>query len=231
MLLARSLTTLDCISAGRLDVGLGLGWSIDEYEAAGVANGTCGAARGDARRARRGLGSRPGGDTASARQHRGVRIVLKPVQGPPPLFLSVYTPAGLDRVARRADGWNPAGLPVDALEPMWRVGARPRPRPRARSRGASSSWSGPTSRSPTVALGATARLPRHVDQVADDLDATRAVGADEVVLGLLDDSVRDPRRLLDVYGAAHDRGLAAAHRPDGPRRAGGGARPADPVRA
>src|SRR5438270_447593 len=32
-LLARSLTTLDRISAGRLTVGLGLGWSADEYAA------------------------------------------------------------------------------------------------------------------------------------------------------------------------------------------------------
>ena len=36
VLLARALTTLDHISAGRLTVGLGLGWSVDEYEAVGV---------------------------------------------------------------------------------------------------------------------------------------------------------------------------------------------------
>jgi alkanesulfonate monooxygenase SsuD/methylene tetrahydromethanopterin reductase-like flavin-dependent oxidoreductase (luciferase family) len=36
VLLARRLTTLDVLSNGRLRVGLGLGWSPDEYEAAGV---------------------------------------------------------------------------------------------------------------------------------------------------------------------------------------------------
>src|ERR1700734_3286501 len=36
ILLARSLTTLDIISKGRVTIGLGLGWSIDEYEACGV---------------------------------------------------------------------------------------------------------------------------------------------------------------------------------------------------
>ena len=36
VLLARTLTTIDVLSRGRLDVGLGLGWSRDEYEAAGV---------------------------------------------------------------------------------------------------------------------------------------------------------------------------------------------------
>jgi alkanesulfonate monooxygenase SsuD/methylene tetrahydromethanopterin reductase-like flavin-dependent oxidoreductase (luciferase family) len=34
--LARALTSLDLLSEGRLTVGLGTGWSIDEYEAAGA---------------------------------------------------------------------------------------------------------------------------------------------------------------------------------------------------
>jgi probable F420-dependent oxidoreductase len=37
VLLARQLTTLDIFSGGRLKVGLGIGWSPDEYEAAGAA--------------------------------------------------------------------------------------------------------------------------------------------------------------------------------------------------
>ncbi|MER6876309.1 LLM class flavin-dependent oxidoreductase, partial [Amycolatopsis sp. NPDC000673] len=36
VLLARSLTSLDLLSGGRLDVGLGLSWLRDEYTAAGV---------------------------------------------------------------------------------------------------------------------------------------------------------------------------------------------------
>ncbi len=34
--LAKSLTSLDIVSAGRLDAGLGIGWSPDEYEATGT---------------------------------------------------------------------------------------------------------------------------------------------------------------------------------------------------
>ena len=37
VLLARRLTTLDILSAGRLRIGFGIGWSPDEYGAAGVA--------------------------------------------------------------------------------------------------------------------------------------------------------------------------------------------------
>ena len=36
VLLARTLTTIDVLSRGRLEVGLGLGWSRDEYTATGV---------------------------------------------------------------------------------------------------------------------------------------------------------------------------------------------------
>ena len=36
MVLAKQLATLDIVSDGRLDVGVSLGWSQDEYEACGV---------------------------------------------------------------------------------------------------------------------------------------------------------------------------------------------------
>ena len=45
VVLAKQLATLDVLSRGRLDVGLGLGWSMDEYEAVGVPyRGAAGAA-------------------------------------------------------------------------------------------------------------------------------------------------------------------------------------------
>jgi alkanesulfonate monooxygenase SsuD/methylene tetrahydromethanopterin reductase-like flavin-dependent oxidoreductase (luciferase family) len=36
VMLAKQLATLDLVSGGRLDVGLGLGWSKDEFDAVGV---------------------------------------------------------------------------------------------------------------------------------------------------------------------------------------------------
>jgi alkanesulfonate monooxygenase SsuD/methylene tetrahydromethanopterin reductase-like flavin-dependent oxidoreductase (luciferase family) len=44
----------------------------------------------------------------------------KPVQRPrPPILLGAHSDAGLERIARRADGWLPFGLPLDDIERRW----------------------------------------------------------------------------------------------------------------
>jgi probable F420-dependent oxidoreductase len=120
-LLARSLATLDRVSNGRLTVGLGLGWSIDEYDAAGVPIGRLGTRIEEIL------------DVVSTLWHDGIveietsreliapsTVGVKPAQSSgPPILLATFNPAGLERVARRADGWLPAGLPLDAIAPMW----------------------------------------------------------------------------------------------------------------
>lgn len=42
MLLARQVASLDVLSAGRARLGLGVGWSPDEYEAVGTSFGNRG---------------------------------------------------------------------------------------------------------------------------------------------------------------------------------------------
>jgi alkanesulfonate monooxygenase SsuD/methylene tetrahydromethanopterin reductase-like flavin-dependent oxidoreductase (luciferase family) len=42
------------------------------------------------------------------------------VQKPhPPIFLAAYTPPAMKRVATLADGWNPAGVPIDGMAHMF----------------------------------------------------------------------------------------------------------------
>jgi probable F420-dependent oxidoreductase len=185
-LLARSLSSLDVLSDGRLTVGLGLGWSLDEYEAVGVPQRELG------RRLEEALDvlSVVWGADPVAYEGRDLHIAPalmgpKPVQRPrPPVLLAAYSPDGLDRVARRADGWNPAGLPVEMLAPMWTT-------VRALAAG--------HGRDPDdleLVVRANIRLTARpvegerpsyhgtLDQVAVDLDATRAAGAHEVILRL-----------------------------------------------
>jgi probable F420-dependent oxidoreductase len=202
VLLARSLTTLDHISGGRLDVGLGVGWSKDEYEAAGVTQRHVGARLDETLDV---LEAAWGPDPV---HHTGAHIRIapshigpKPVQsGGPPVLLAAFTPAGLDRVARRADGWNPSGLPVAAIGPMWRAvldlsagHGRDPDRMRLVVRANIDLTERPAGPDRSSYVGT-------IDQVAADLQATAAAGADEVILGCFGDP-GDVNAMLDTYAA------------------------------
>jgi probable F420-dependent oxidoreductase len=105
--LARLLTSIDVASAGRLVVGLGIGWLPEEYQAAGAPFDRRGAQLDELLDALRALW------TAAPVEHEGQRwsvppswVDLKPVQQPhPPIYLGAFTGAGLARLGRRADGW------------------------------------------------------------------------------------------------------------------------------
>jgi probable F420-dependent oxidoreductase len=202
VLLARSLTTLDHVSDGRLDVGLGLGWSLDEYEACGVEQRDLG---GRLEECLDVLAAVWGPDPVAFEGPR-VRIAPstvspKPVQrSGPPVLLAAYTPAGLARVGRRADGWNPAGLPVELLAPMWAM---------VRDEAAAAGRDPDALRLVVRANGLVTDAavdgdrPTYVgslEQVAADLRATRDAGADEVVLGLVDE-MSSIEEMVDTYDA------------------------------
>lgn len=107
--LARQLTTLDIISAGRLVPGLGIGWSPDEYAAGGIPFSRRGARLDETLDA---LEAIWGSDRA---EYRGTLVSLpdhhtelRTVQRPhPPIHLGAFSPAGIARIGRRADGWLP----------------------------------------------------------------------------------------------------------------------------
>ncbi|WP_033291154.1 TIGR03619 family F420-dependent LLM class oxidoreductase [Amycolatopsis jejuensis] len=123
VLLARSLTSLDVLSGGRLDVGLGLGWLRDEYTATGVPWESRGAQLTEL------IGVLRKFWTADPVGHRSDRwevpdslVGLRPVQQPgPPVLLGGMSEPALRRIGRIADGWLPGGLPVPVLRRLWTV--------------------------------------------------------------------------------------------------------------
>src|SRR5215471_11112484 len=121
VLLARRLTTLDILSGGRLRAGFGIGWSPDEYDAAGVPWKERGKRADEALRALKAIWT---SDTVEI-QGAGFKIPkshfeLKPVSKPhPPIYMAAYTPPAMKRAAREADGWFPVGVPVPAIGGMF----------------------------------------------------------------------------------------------------------------
>ena len=105
--LARQLTSIDVVSGGRLVPGFGIGWSPEEFQAAGAPFRRRGAQLDELLDALERLW------TTNPVSHQGDRwsippswVDLKPAQRPrPPIYLGAFTAAGLARIGARADGW------------------------------------------------------------------------------------------------------------------------------
>ena len=127
VLLARSLTTIDALSGGRLDVGFGTSWMRDEYAAAGV-EWRSRAARLDETLD---LLHAWWNDNPVAFDGEFFRVPestvdLRPRQaGGPPIYLGGTSEAAMERVGRRAHGYLAlAGLPEDYQTHLWDVARR-----------------------------------------------------------------------------------------------------------
>ena len=121
VLLARRLTTLDVLSGGRLRAGFGIGWSPDEYEAAGAPWQDRGKRADEAIEILKKIWT-----TDPVEFHgKHFRIAKsfigpKPVQKPhPPIYMAAFTPAAMKRVAAEADAWLPVGIPLAGIGAMF----------------------------------------------------------------------------------------------------------------
>lgn len=105
VLLAKQLSTLQQVSGGRLDVGLGLGWLPEEFTASGVPMERRG------RRAEEYVGLLRRLWTEDVVEHRGEFYEVprshqdpRPAS-PPPVLLGGTARVALERAGRIADGW------------------------------------------------------------------------------------------------------------------------------
>jgi probable F420-dependent oxidoreductase len=115
VLLAKSLTSLDVLSGGRLIAGFGGGYVAAEFAALGVPFDKRGAITDDSLAAIRTLWTE-----AEPVHHgrfadfAGIRFEPKPAQRPhPPIIVGGQAPAALQRAARLGDGWYGFALTVE----------------------------------------------------------------------------------------------------------------------
>ena len=112
LVLAKSLATLDVLSQGRLDLGVGIGWQPEEFQAAGVPFEGRAARLDDQLRACRALWS---GGPISFRSPTvafdDLVCLPRPLQpgGIPIWFGVALTPKNVDRIAELGAGWLPIG--------------------------------------------------------------------------------------------------------------------------
>jgi len=117
--LARRIATLDVLSAGRALVGVGVGWSRDEFEAAGTPFEKRGARADEFLEAMIAIWTKDPVKFEGKFYHVPESMIgPKPVQKPhPPIYVAGFGQYTFDRAARYGAGWNPAGImSFEALE-------------------------------------------------------------------------------------------------------------------
>jgi|tagenome__1003787_1003787.scaffolds.fasta_scaffold20906236_2 probable F420-dependent oxidoreductase len=105
-MLARQFASLDVVSRGRLDAGLGLGWAPEEFAALGVPMDRRGDRLEETVACLRALwGPDPVSFEGTFVNVPPARFDPKPVQSPLPILLGATAEAGLRRAGRIGDGW------------------------------------------------------------------------------------------------------------------------------
>ncbi len=210
--LARTLATLDAASGGRVVAGLGTGWSLDEYAAAGVAPfERRGAVLDELLDVCAALwGPDPVSYQGKYTEVRGAEVGPKPAR-PIPVYLAGTAPRALNRVARRADGWLAVGAPPQGISATWRR-LNDQVAEYGRDPGALELCVRANIRLADSAAKDEGRPPftGSVEQVVQDAVAFAEIGADEILLDL-QTNARDAAELTDMaarlYGEVRAAGI------------------------
>ncbi|MFJ9809960.1 TIGR03619 family F420-dependent LLM class oxidoreductase [Streptomyces sp. NPDC101158] len=219
LLVARMVANLDRLSAGRLVLGVGVGWAREEFAALGVsytARGrltdehlealrealrTTGGARGSGTEPRVGPG-------AVERLGRGSGIGVEPRTGggpgsPVPIWVGGNSEAGIRRAQKYGDAWHPLRGTVAWLRSVVERHELPGFAPRIALRLTDAPVEDPERPAGVGTL----------DQVLDDLDRLRALGAHTVVL---DPYQGDPEETRRPHAAWQALAAVADHRRTAP---------------
>lgn len=209
VVLARRLATLDLLSGGRAIVGLGLGWSKDEYDVSGVPY----THRGE--RADEFLQVLKRIWTDDVAEFKGKfynipasKIGPKPVQKPhPPIILGGFSPNTFSRIIKYADGWMPiAGFgPLEQIEQAiksLKEGARKANKDPSKIRVFVLTYPNMLESSQSSSSGQQKRLPMNgtIDQIGGDIERIKAIdGVEHIIFGYAFSPVgKDMRKMIEL---------------------------------
>jgi probable F420-dependent oxidoreductase len=207
--LAKRFATLDVLSGGRVIAGLGIGWSKDEYDAAGIPFKQKGARADEYLQVLKRIW------TDDVVEFKGQfynipasKIGPKPVQKPhPPILLGAYTPKTFPRIVNYADGWMPiAGfVPLkqqDQAINTLRETARKANKdpsdirivvltyPNLLDSSSSSNSSSSQHRMPMTGT---------IDQIGSDVEQIKAMGAEHIIFGYAFSPIgKDAKKMIEI---------------------------------
>jgi probable F420-dependent oxidoreductase len=205
--LARRFATLDVLSGGRVIAGLGIGWSKDEYDAAGMPFRQKGARADEFMQVLKRIW------TEDVVEFKGQfynipasKIGPKPVQKPhPPILLGAYSPKAFPRIVNYADGWIPiAGfVPLEQQEQAinaLRESARKANRDPSDIRIVVLTYPNLLDSSLTSSSNQQ-RLPLTgtIDQIGNDVEQIKAIGAEHIIFGYAFSPIgRDAKKMMEI---------------------------------
>lgn len=192
---AKMLATLDVLSGGRLELGIGVGWMAEEFAAlAAPAFARRGAVTDEQVRVFKALWTEDLPAFAGEfYRFEPLGAAPKPVQRPhPPIWVGGHSRAAIRRAARLGDGWLPIGArPPAALPPAELAAGLADLREEAARAGRDPAqievcFSTAVALGEAGAAGGGRRAPftGAPEQIAADFAGYRAVGVDRFVVGL-----------------------------------------------
>lgn len=125
LVLAKMAATLDALTAGRLDLGVGIGWLREEFDALGVPFAGRAARTDEYIDVLRVLWG--GDDVAFAGSHvqfSGVSSNPKPAVGTIPIFVGGHSPGAARRAGRLGDGFWPVSPTIEGYERLFATARR-----------------------------------------------------------------------------------------------------------
>ncbi|HJU34675.1 MAG TPA: TIGR03619 family F420-dependent LLM class oxidoreductase [Nitrososphaera sp.] len=205
--LARRFATLDVLSGGRAIVGLGIGWSKDEYDAAGISFRQKGARADEYLQVLKRIW------TDDIVEFKGQfynipasKIGPKPVQRPhPPILLGAYTPKTFQRIVNYANGWIPiAGfVPLEqqeqAINALREIARKTNKNP-SEIRIVVLTYPNLLD-SPSTSPSTQPRMPMTgtIDQIGSDVEQIKAMGAEHIIFGYAFSPIgRDAKKMIEI---------------------------------
>lgn len=201
IVLAKALATLDLISGGRLNIGIGVGNLKQESDALGSRFSNRGAYADESIIVMKELWTEKAPSHAGHFfKFAGVKFSPKPIQTPhPPLLVGGHSTPALRRVARLGDGWHPTGL---WPEELCRLLARLQPMVEYAARSISDITicvRNELEITDGFSHGEYGPLVGNADQVKAAVEKFRNLGVSEIVLSVSTSDADRIRRAMDRF--------------------------------